>query len=210
MLLTPLHLWAAMFASDDTTRPALRNILVCGDGTVYAADGAVAVRVSGPLTRPDDFPIIPGLEDYREPEEPVQIPADVAICMAKLIPKGRLCRATPVLGNAVLLKGEAGYVLATTNLQTPTITTIEGATDEYPNVWPVYRGAVKAPMDHGPVRFNLDLWCRIAKYRAMFKEESWQTGSATILPHGDGNATEVRWECRGLLVHVLIMPLRPL
>jgi hypothetical protein len=107
-----------------------------------ATDGHVLIIATDRSPLPDhDFPTIPnGPETHGEPTEPILIGADIAQRLIKGTMKGK--RSIPVLETIRIAKNsqDGAHVVASTDLVTPTVTTIHDDETRFP----AYRRVIPA------------------------------------------------------------------
>ena len=213
MLIIPQALSVAKFASQDTTRPALQNIKIDPDGTVWGTDGCTAVKASpiGEAPDPGYFPLVPGLPaGAGAPTWPVLVPAATAL----LAMKGAAHRDNPWPFVSVVVSDETAYI-CTTDGTTHNVTPVlqdgnpaEGG--QYPDVlavWPngtIEDGANEAGFDAG----------RLAALAMLAKQHTGKrdTGAMAVTLRGPGTAASLSWLYtdgkRGVQFDAILMPKR--
>ena len=216
MLLNPQALSVAKFAS--TTRPALQNIKVDPDGTVWATDGHTAIKAIpiGTAPDPDSFPAVPGVPaDAYAPTCPVLVPAATALAAFKCATH----RDNPWPFVSVVVSGIAGdetaYIVTTdgtTHNVTPVLQDGDPATNypDVPAVWPtgaVEEGANESGFDAG----KLAALAALAKAHNPGKDS---TGAMAVTLRGPNTAASLSWSWlykgggRGVQFDAILMPKR--
>ena len=143
MLLDKLALDVVELASTDETRPSINAVHITPDYT-EATNGHILARVPVCKTLDEDFPVVPDYEGGNLPDpDGVVLPADTVKAIAKRIPKGRRC-SLPILCNAsIRFNGSKTVKVATTDLESPLVSTVRLSQDRYPNTGQLWKSAEK-------------------------------------------------------------------
>lgn len=179
MLINKKNLAVAALASSDETRPALQFIRVTKEYT-EAVDGHVFARVSNPKVEDDDFPVIPGLKRTKVKKSKSRktqkggfdeclIPANQAVKLAKMIPRGGACRTLPILEHVQLVKDGDDIKAVVTDLDNPTVIQIRQDKDmKYPNCDKI----MPADKPVATICVNADLLIKVLKLAGTFDKDS--------------------------------------
>lgn len=215
MLVHRLALQAAMFASSEPDRPALAHVRVDPDGTAWATDRHVAVRVKPRMPDEGEYPAVSGLPDgAKSPTAPVLVPADVARAVVKALPK-RV--PLSLLRDYALLRvtDSTGY-LAVTDSVTPTAKAFPLPEHQFPNVASLYAnqdarlGALANPDKRrerewsDPIAFRAEYLALIARYREACGEDE----AITLTRFAPLDPVSFQWRTEDVDVHVILMPMR--
>lgn len=200
MLLNKKNLAVAALASSDETRLVCKCVHVTKEYT-EATDGHVFARVSNPKVEDDDFPVIQGFE--RKEFDECLIPADQAVKLAKMIPKGDACRTLPILEHIQLAKNGEGARAAVTDLDSPTV--IQIRQDEglvYPDI------ASSMPTDEpvATICVNADLLIKILKLAGTFNKDGCK--KVIIEFRKPESALVVKTDNNEQTFYALVMPMR--
>ncbi len=208
MLITREALNAALFASYDKTRYAVQNIRLDPDGTVWATNGHIAVRVTQtPETIDDaDYPVgALGLpDDTKPPTTRIYIPADVALDAAKALK--RLRPNLPILAKAVVRVSNEWYYIGMTDLERPTIFKFKPIEVDYPNIESVFPKEDAEPFASS-VTLNGNYLSLVCRLRSMF---NGRDSAIKITSYGSDEPVSFRWSLSydGLAVHAIVMPMQ--
>jgi hypothetical protein len=208
MLLTKQALNAALFASTDETRLALNHVKVDPSGTVWASNGYTAVRVDqgAEIIADADYPIAGNIPDEaKDPSVPVLIPAEVALRVAKVIPRRP---NIPVLGRALLRVTDTTVYLLVNDLDhAPTVVQFKRSDERYPAIEAVYPAADK-PAVAAPFGISATYLALVSKLESLF--DGGRNRPVKVTSYGPDAPISFQWggEYGGLSAHVIVMPVR--
>ena len=216
MLLRKEQLLAAKLASTDTTRPALTCIRIEPNGTTWASDGSVAVKVTVPEPPTELYPeILAG--DTTEPTGDVLMPGKLALDLAKQLPKGRqvpdLLKRFAILRENVNETACETFHVGTTDLDTPHTSSFDGHPNPYPDIECIYADLDRDGPEEKPhvAGFDFRIVQRLAVYRTQafpLFDSRHNTGvhKTGVELRGAKRAASLRWSAEGVDVHALLMP----
>ena len=176
------------------------------DGTVWATDGCVAVRVRRPNALPDeDFPTVDVPEGAAPPATHVLIPAETAIAVAKTLPKRP---PLPILENALLRVTKDRVYLAVTDLEHPQVTTFARAGETFPNIDELFNDHEKKKRLTDPLCVSANYLILVAKYARMF--DLGKNCPVAIASFGQENPVSFEWTDmnNNMNVCALVMPVQ--
>jgi hypothetical protein len=204
MLLHKAQLMAGLLASTDTSRPSLGCIKIDPDGTTWASDGSIAVRITVPKVDDAEFPEVPGLPTDSVPtKKPVLIPAKVAMDVGKAIP----ARNNAVgLKYARLVEGGDVNWLATTDFDTPTVLSFSPDQGDFPDVAAVYKNLEEVKAVPAVAGFDINLMVKLQKFHRHFPKR--MCDSMELKVRGPMLAATFEWKVDDIEVLGLLMPVR--
>jgi hypothetical protein len=145
---------AKLVSKDDHRGFAFTGIRLLGrEGgyyTVEATNGRMLGRVTGCTESGDSFPEIAELTASPNGEASAIIPAKELACVCKEVPRGRILRNKPVLGNVAAVFSKDLTTLASTDLQSQSVQGVRNLDGR----WPDFNGALPSKEPKFKISFD--------------------------------------------------------
>ncbi len=209
--LLPKNLGAiASLCADENPRWAVERVQleINPDGSYRAAatDGRVLGIVEGPAPAPaDEYPAPAALTSAPNGATTAHISSADWTRAFKGLPKGKILRHRPALGNVAVVMGAESVTLATTDGQTETVQTVS-ARDESKPRFPAVRDAVPNGPPVAEVKLDAVLLTELLKCAAAFAPDcDGAYRPITVQFHGKGKPLTVRTSNNGQTFTGLIM-----
>lgn len=206
VLLRPVHLDAARFASKDAGRYQIAALHVRPDGSTEATNGHYAVRVGPSRMDAREYPERPETGMGAIPDGGALVPRETAAAVLKGLPKKA---AIPVLRAAHVGITETGDVrFTTTYLETIGGATVKGLAGTFPDIDRV----IPDPDNMVAVSVNAAYLSEIADFAVRHNASRYQPEIVIRFDKEQPDAKPLRFDFKaadGERVTMILMPMRP-